>query len=60
MITRTAQNWEKQKFHFWKVQAKYAYQDPGEKAVTSQEPVPDLLAGLGGSLREADGGCGSP
>ena len=60
LITGTAQNWEKQKCHFWRAQARYyAYQDPGEKAVTSQEPVPDLLAGLGGSLREADGGCGS-
>ena len=60
LITGTAQNWEKQKCHFWKAQAKYAYQDPGEKAGTSQKPVPDLLAGLGGSLREADGGCGLP
>ena len=32
---------------------------PREKADTSQEPGPDLPAGLGGSPGEAEGGCGS-
>ena len=36
------------------------HQDQGEGAVTPQETEPDLPTRVGGSLAEAEGGCGSP
>ena len=50
LITGTPQDWGKQKCHSWSVHTRSrVHQDPGEKAVTAEEPVPDLPAGLGGS-----------
>ena len=58
LIARAPQNWGKQRFHFWRTHiGSHVHQDPGKN--TSQEPGPDLPAGLGGSPGEVGDSFGS-
>ena len=49
MITGLPQDWEKQRFHYWRTKTKLcAYQNPGERSsVTLQKTEPDLPARVG-------------